>query len=610
MKKPFLLLIFIFGLVRFAEAQDLNKLRSQIDSLAQMHKMASIGFAVAFSDSMLIADAVGYRNLEDSIPADANTVYRIGSITKTFVSLGIMRLAEEGRLNLDARLRDYIPELPITNRWSAESFVKVKDLLEHTAGFRDLLVREYDYPPDTEFQPLKEVLLKNPIYWRTRWEPGTRHAYSNPGYTALGYIIELVTQRPYHEYLEEIILKPLQMNQTDFLGRDHSNLAMSYTSSGEPDYPGIILDHPAGLMHTTPADMQKFIRFMLNRTTFPNGSRLLSDEYFDRMLYPESIVGANGKMMGYGKGIYSNMMAGHYAYGHDGGIDAYVSLFICIPESKVGYYYTITASKPAVYQTLQDLFQKTFAPKPEQTEKITFTDPNTHQDLLGWYFPEVHRIEVFKLFTQLGGISKLYINNDTLWLKPLLNKPQALYSLGNGYFSLGSHGRPQAYIGQYRGKTVISSSFGIGDGFFEKRGFIGALWKPIIIGLSLLFFLSSAFISTVNIVVNLFQNAKTNLRPLVWKLVGLISVILYIIGFSAINDLEVVTAINGLILTLAFGSILFLVSCIAGLMSLRKGPVHTATWRSIPLYLGYGGWLLLNLFLFAYGLIPLFIWNA
>jgi CubicO group peptidase (beta-lactamase class C family) len=311
----------------FNKVYNAATIMSAIDSIAREHGIPSVAFAVVNRDSIIVADAVGFANVEKAYTCNSlKRVYRIGSVTKTFIALGIMHLVYEEKLDLDDRLSDIVPEVPVKNRWEGSHPVLLRHLLEHTSGFRDLFLADFAVPEGTPLPDLKDAVMREPRYWVTRWQPGTRNAYSNPGYTLLGYIIEKYSGKRYNEYLEDILLEPVGMVNSDFLGRDHSRLALSYDRSNNPQAPMPILDHPAGYLHSTPGDMAKFIHFML----LPGqaGSFLfMPEELFDIMERPSSIIGAENRMAGYGSGIFTTVAKGHAGIGHDGGIDEYLSSF-------------------------------------------------------------------------------------------------------------------------------------------------------------------------------------------------------------------------------------------------------------------------------------------
>src|SRR5262249_1692333 len=144
-----------------------------------------------------------------------DTEFRVGSISKTFVSLALLKLEEEGRINLQFRLQDVAPEVPFHNPWEASNPVRIVNLLEHTAGFDDTALREVYNTRDSPTISMLEVLQKFPQPQDVRWPPSTRFAYSNPDYGVAGYLVEKISGQRWTSYIRSSILAPLEISAGD-----------------------------------------------------------------------------------------------------------------------------------------------------------------------------------------------------------------------------------------------------------------------------------------------------------------------------------------------------------------------------------------------------------
>jgi CubicO group peptidase (beta-lactamase class C family) len=344
----------IFGQDKFT---DYNILKSKVDSIAAAHRVPSIGFAMVNRDSILVSGAVGVANREENIAATEETVYRVGSVTKSFIAIGILKLVQDGIISLDDQITDLVPEITIQNRWSDQSPVLLRHLLEHTSGFRDLYIQDFVADEEMPLPSMEESIQRRPDYWVSRWEPGTRHAYSNPGYSLLGVIINKFSGRNYDQYLKDILLDPLLMKNSDFLGRNVTNLAMSYDKKGNPQVPSPLFDHSAGFLHSTPRDMARFVQFMLNEGSVHNNLKVLDPEIFHKMESPSSIIGADLGLIGYGMANYAIVSRGFIGYGHNGGLQEYLSSYVYFPDPGNGYYFTLTNSNFEAYEAVSKLFQ-------------------------------------------------------------------------------------------------------------------------------------------------------------------------------------------------------------------------------------------------------------
>lgn len=151
----------------------------------------------------------GYADLENLTPVAPATVFEIGSVTKQFTSVAVLQLVAEGKLDLDAPIARYLPELP--KRWEP---VLVRQLLNHTSGIPSYTDDEEHWkmlrPFAVEPERLLEIVQLAPL----DFEPGTRFAYSNTGYVLSGLLIESVSGQPYASYLRRSVLKRAELEET------------------------------------------------------------------------------------------------------------------------------------------------------------------------------------------------------------------------------------------------------------------------------------------------------------------------------------------------------------------------------------------------------------
>lgn len=605
MKKLFILLIASVTVCFSITAQDAGYIKIMLDSIAGAHNIPSIGFAVVNSDSVIVADAVGVVDLESGLPAGPVTVYRIGSSTKSFIAMGIMRLVQEGRISPDDRLSDLMPHLEMHNRWEETHPVLLKHLLEHTAGFRDLTLADLYDKKGSVPASLEEVIRRRPGYFRTQWKPGTRHAYSNPGYSLLGYIIESYSGKSYAAYLEELILGPLEMRNSDFYGRDHGNLALSYNKDMQAETPYLIFDHPAGYLHSTPGDMAKFLQFMLGRTDRPNSGFLLEPELLGLMERPNSIVGAESGMIGYGSGLYATAARGNTGYGHGGGINEYLTDFVYFPEAGIAWYYTMTRMDGEANEAVNDFLKGYLLPERETLNEPVDADYGLIE---GWYGKAAYRMEFTRIIMDVLEHIRLEQEGDTLFLITLTGERQAVFPLGDGLFRTAGTDMPTHFIGKYERKTVISSSHGMFGSYFEKTTAFSALWRFVLMVVSINMFILLGLSFTINYLAGRLRKQKNNLKPAGWMALGLLSLILMIVSFSQMQSVTLLSTINPFSVLVMVFSALFGLSLIGGLFSFRKGATHRAKWKRILVYGGYGAWSVIVLFLAFYKLMPVITW--
>jgi CubicO group peptidase (beta-lactamase class C family) len=156
---------------------------------------------------VVFAKGYGLADVEQKIPCETNTNFRLASVTKQFTAMAIMILAERKKLSLDERLTDFFPEFPVYGRQ-----INVRHLLTHTSGLADY---EDLIPKGTQMPVLDQDVLR--ILMRedkTLFAPGSKYKYSNSGYSLLALIVEARSGNTFAAFLKENIFRPLKMNGT------------------------------------------------------------------------------------------------------------------------------------------------------------------------------------------------------------------------------------------------------------------------------------------------------------------------------------------------------------------------------------------------------------
>jgi CubicO group peptidase (beta-lactamase class C family) len=200
-------------------------------------------------------------------------LYTLGSVTKTLLAAGILRLASEGKINLDYSAEKYLVEISFDNKWSQTNPVTVRHLLDHTSGLEDLRLWQMFTAKAAPTSPLLFAFEKDPFVLEVRTRPRSVFSYSNMGYTLLGIIIEKVTNEPYETYLDKNLLQPLGMLDSTFgfvsqTGeKPDSRLAMGHLEC-QTIFPALpIYLRPAAQFTTTAYDMGLFLKFLMSDGT-------------------------------------------------------------------------------------------------------------------------------------------------------------------------------------------------------------------------------------------------------------------------------------------------------------------------------------------------------
>jgi len=308
----------------------INELKTEIDSLLTKYKIPGASIAIVAKDSIIYVGGLGYANIELKTPVNENTHFRAGSITKSFVALGILKLVEEGRIELQTPVKQILPEIGIDNPWEDTNPIRIVHLLEHTAGFNDPHFNDYYLNGDPDI-PLMEGLNVSKHYLNVKWRPGAYRSYSSAGYMVAGIIIEEVTGVRFEDYLKKEILEPLGMTTSTFKLTSESEqlLAQGYKANYQPSQYWHTYSRPAGSLNSSAYEMAKYLQFMLNKGKVGE-TQIFAESTMDRMEKSttdpagkeglESSVGL-GVGMGYYKGFkwythYGSIMGFCGAYGY------------------------------------------------------------------------------------------------------------------------------------------------------------------------------------------------------------------------------------------------------------------------------------------------------
>ncbi len=460
-------------------ARNLAELQHQLDSIRQKYRVPGVGIALVTRDSTLWAGGLGLADLATRRPVTAETHFRVGSISKSFTALGILRLVEQGKVSLDTPIKQIIPEVRIDNPWDATRPITVANLLEHTAGFDDMHFNEMYVPTKAPDLPMGEVLAINPASRRVRWEPGTRMSYSNPGYGVAGYLLEKVAAMPYDRYLRDSIIAPLGMTTASFELTDADTVALSQGYSGTNPkpvgYPHIYL-RPAGNLHCSPAELARLVRMFLNRGTI-DSTRIIAPETVDRMERTETTsLAANGVKTGYGLANYNTLEFAVPTHGHDGGIDGFSSDYQYSAEAGVGWVVLVNGGEAAAIGEMVTAIGRFMLRDVAAPAAPSAPAPADLTKYVGYYRPAAPRSALFAIALDLVGGVRVTARGDTLYQGPVLGKGEALVPTGGSTFRLAK--RPvadRAFLESAGGGMVYAS----GGDYWERTSMV-----PLMLGMA------------------------------------------------------------------------------------------------------------------------------
>src|SRR3989475_3762750 len=454
-----------------------EELKKAMKDVLDKEHVPGAGLALVANGEVLWCGGIGQADIAANRAISCDTEFRVGSISKTFVALALLKLQEEGKINLYARLQDVAAEIPFKNRWEATHPVRIVNLLEHTAGFDDMEFSEVYNLRDRYDFPLLEVFKRFRKPQAARWPPGTRMSDSNPGNAIAGYLIEKVTGKPFDQYIRDAFLRPLGMERADYPFTDANKPLLAAAYHGNPPkavgYPFIYL-RPAGDLKASPGELAKLVQFLLRRGKTEEG-QLVKPESILRMEGPETTLAAkNGLRLGYGLCNYSSVEGGVVTHGHDGGIDGFVSSYRYMPEQNWGYVVLLNSTNSG--RALHDLnllaidFLSRGFPKPQQA--VINPPARDLENFAGFYAPRAPRTQIFAFLDDFAGGTRIRVINGKLTRSGLFGQPEPLLSVGANLFR--GEKEPEAttiFFPTDSGKMAVASS-GLDGIPYSERGYL------------------------------------------------------------------------------------------------------------------------------------------
>lgn len=401
----------------FLAAQDERARR--VDEIFQSwNQPATPGAAVAIiqSGKLLYQKGYGSANLEYDVPITPETVFHVASVSKQFTAMSVVLLEQDGQLSLEDDVHKYLPELP-----DYGYRVTLRNLLQHTSGVRDqwqtLALAGWRLDDVITQKQILRMLFRQK---ELNFEPGTKHLYSNGGYTLLAEVVARVSHAPFPEFCDRRIFHPLGMNHTHFHD-DHRRVvhdrAYSYekTTEGYQASPLNYANVGATSLFTTAPDLVRWLdNFRDPKVGGPGAVARLQEQ---------AVV--NGKKIDYALGISIGEYRGLRTISHGGADAGYRSYVVWFPEQQLGVAVLSNlgsfnpgevANRVATVYLGQQMMPE--PPKLQPTER-TFValDANTLRQYQGYYRLSDDR--VFQVVDQDGKLLAGPLGGPLVELKPM-----------------------------------------------------------------------------------------------------------------------------------------------------------------------------------------------
>ncbi len=374
--------------------------------------IAGAVISIVKDGEVLFAGGYGYADTAKKSPVTPDSLFRPGSISKLFTWTAVMQLVEQGRLDLDHDVNDYIDfRIPP----AFDKPITLRHIMTHTPGFEETM-KDLFVPDADGLQPLREYLVTH--LPRRIFPPGTTPAYSNYGTALAGYIVQRSSGRPFEDYVDEFILRPLGMQHSTFRQPLPDSLrplmSSGYARASDGSKPfEFIGAFPAGSMAVSARDMTRFMLAHLQGGEYA-GARILELET-TRLMHSRQF-GLHPDMNGMALGFYEESRNGRRIIGHGGDTVYFHSDLHLVSDARLGVFMSYNSAgkgesnpRAQLWKTFLDRYFP-YTPPPTSANAANRTDET--KAVTGHYTASRRADTTVVAFTNAIEQARVYTNPD------------------------------------------------------------------------------------------------------------------------------------------------------------------------------------------------------
>lgn len=346
---------------------------SELDELVEKTRttfnVPGIAVAIIKDGKVILSKGYGVTNSNTNQKVDGNTLFGIASNSKAFTSAALAILVDEGKINWDDKVKKYLPEFKMYNKYVTDEFT-IRDLLTHKSGLGlgagDLMI----WPDGHNFTP--NDIVKNIQYLKPISGFRTKYDYDNLLYVIAGEVVAKVSGKSWCEFVEERIMKPIGMNNSASSWsrlKDTSNVIVPHVpTEGKlqviPRYKNSIFDAAAGLYSST-NDLSKWLILQMNKGKY-NDLQVFSEKQHKEMWSPQTILPERNSypyktnFRAYGLGWQLTDYNGFLQVSHTGGLDGIVTQSIMLPEIQLGIIVLTNQQSGAAFTTISNTIKDSY----------------------------------------------------------------------------------------------------------------------------------------------------------------------------------------------------------------------------------------------------------
>tara|TARA_R110002073_G_scaffold161300_1_gene316879 strand:+ start:2487 stop:3995 length:1509 start_codon:yes stop_codon:yes gene_type:complete len=371
--KKFLSLILLFGVTfnLYSQKIQVDLIEPFINQLMKDFEVTGLSIGIVKNDSIIYSKGYGTRKINENLPVNQNTIFGIGSISKSFTALTLGILVDEGKISWDDRVKDYLPYFELYDPYVSENFT-IRDLLTHRSGLKEISGGTLWYHSELSRKDIiKKIKYLEPVSG-FREKP----AYQNIMYLVAGEIVSEVTGISWDEFLKNRIFDKLDMtNSTSISSVRESNKNLAFPHVWNENFKKIFVNQekgdnlaPAGFIYSSSNEMINYMRMLLNDGVFKKDT-IISKSTLKEIFKPQIIYPIQGSPFGneftsYGFGWWVTPRNNDKLIEHNGGIDGMHAKLFMIKNLNIGVIILTNISKePAAFLLKAKLLEQIFEDK-------------------------------------------------------------------------------------------------------------------------------------------------------------------------------------------------------------------------------------------------------
>ena len=410
-----------------AASVDEPRLALVVREILHRHPAGGLAAGVVGPHGLEFFHGFGVADTARGTPITERTVFRVGSISKTFTAIAVMQLRDRGLIDLDDPVGRHLRSFRLSPARASFGPVTIRQLLTHTGGIGEVRGLSDLFRPTVGLAvPAGRPAPSLADYYRGQLrievEPGTKWAYANHGFAVLGQLVEDVSGEPFGSYMRAHVFGPLGMHSTDFArtGAIADHLATGYLlrrrglkAVKDRD----IAVQAAGSLFATTADMARYAAALLGGGGLPLAPGTLS-EMFQPHYQPDP------RIPGLGLSFWLGDVGGHRTVGHSGGWPGFISSMVVVPDDKVAVLAFTNTGTVTPERVSDALLREILGVAADEPRSDVPERPDVWRELCGWYGPDPGPNTNTRTRMLIGGGAEVIVRRNHLVLRALTYAPQ------------------------------------------------------------------------------------------------------------------------------------------------------------------------------------------